>query len=165
VPLAVARNQTTLADAQREHLDYLLKASGPLIGATVAGAVLQMRPQALRSIASKSGFPRRAAIIDGVTVWRRTDIEAYRLGKRDFAGDHDYLQDEVLASTDIALLVGLKQPRVWTYVHQERWDRVPPPAGNCGMKLYWFRADVDRWLPTRSVSGSPAAPKKRQKRP
>jgi hypothetical protein len=65
-----------------------------------------------------------------------------------------------LASTadELAKRFGVSVALVHQRVGLCRWELIPPPLGRAGSRLYWSRADVERWFVERErqVEGSNA---------
>jgi len=147
---AVARGEKTLADARAERLADQLAESGPLVGHIVGASLLEMSPQTFEKYRGRTGFPRPVAIVGRRPLWRRSDLEAWRDGKRrDFGAEEGELQDAVVGAAEIAALTGMSVELLRSRVAEERWDTVPRPAGTTAMRLYWMRDEVERWARER----------------
>ena len=146
---AVARREKTIEDARRERLDELLADSGPLVGGNLAAWMLDKTPSNFEKYRQRQGFPRPVARLSGGPLWRRSDIEGWRDGKRDFTDEEGALQGEVVDSAEIAERVGLPDSQMRNRVYEERWDLVPKPAGKAARRVYWLSEDVERWLAAR----------------
>ena len=59
------------------------------------------------------------------------------------------MQKEFFSSEHVAVVADLPEEQVRNKVYDERWDRVPPPAGKAARRIYWERAAVERWYAER----------------
>lgn len=159
--LAVARGESTLEEAQQQRLDELLAESGDYVGLTAAGWLLGISAGHAYKHTHKTSFPPYAARVNGDRLWRVADIKAYRDGQRDWNHAAGCLDHELVGSDHVEALTGLPRDQVRSRVYDERWDRVPKPAGKAARRLYWLRGEVEQWErkheEEREQAGEPVA--------
>jgi len=143
--LEVARGTKTLEEARAEALSARLAEAGPLVGAQLAGWMLgRHRSGAYTKLPD---YPQPVVQMFGLNwLWRRSDIEAYGQGCRDFDHERSELQGQYVNSHEIAARLGITQNAVRSRIDLFKWHRVPRPAGKAGKHHYWWRSEVERWF-------------------
>jgi predicted DNA-binding transcriptional regulator AlpA len=137
--IAAARGEVDIEQRAAERLRSLLDEAGPLIGIGVVARLLGTVPSVIVKYASRSTFPRSVATVEGDRVWLRSDIEAYRDGRRFPRRTENEWQDRLMDSSEIAGRLGISRDRVRSLIYEERWDRIPRPAGKVSRRYYWLR--------------------------
>jgi len=146
--LDVARGMKTLEEARAETLTARLAAAGPLVGSQLAGWMLGMHRGG--AYTRRPDYPKPVVQMFGSNwLWRRSDIEAYGAGQRDFDHPQGAMQAEYVDSHEIAERLGITPNNVRVRVDNFEWLRIPKPAGKAGKYLYWFRAEVESWFVER----------------
>lgn len=152
--LAVARNEKSLEETQKQYLAELLDEAGPLVGFVLAAWYLAISPHG-HGGRVPPGFPQPVVRFGKHNwVWRFTDIKAYKRGKRNFTRERGELQEDYVTSRDLAGLLGVHRDTIRSRLHRhlKEPDILPPPAGRAGRHLYWERAQVNRWMETHTLS-------------
>ncbi len=93
------------------------------------------------------GFPRPIMWWSGAH-WAKSDIRAYREGRRFHGQGERSIRDEYMDATEVADYIDLERPKLMQRVTAAKPDyyKVPPPAGKTGRAYYWKRAEVKSWL-------------------
>ncbi len=147
--LAVARDEKTLEEAQQQTLTTYLSESGPLVGHWLASWVLGVSGHKYGH-GLPPGYPEPVVCLGKTNwLWLLSDIRAYGEGRRDFTHARGHLQHSYVDSDEIAeklnVSLGTLNSRL-VKAARKGWDKVPPPAGRAGKRLYWERAVVERWF-------------------
>jgi hypothetical protein len=145
--LAVARNEMTLEEAQKQTVDEQLSESGPLVGLHLASWILGT--SADKRVTSRPGYPEPVVCLGKSNwLWLLSDIRAYGAGKRDFRHSRGHLQRTYMDSTELAEWFEINYASLQQRINADGEARgiVPPRMGRAGKRLYWERAQVERWL-------------------
>lgn len=140
--LRVARGEADLRDLQLERLEQ----------ATVQGFVTLQYIVLREGISTanaqqwtrRPGFPEPAFVVKDARVWYRDQVDAFLDGRPlPRHRPHD-LSARVVGYDWLEKALGRSGLR--NYVHHERWDLIPPPAGTIGQRHFWWKRDVERWM-------------------
>lgn len=141
----IAEGKRELAEVQVQALSSALADAGPLIGHHLASWLLGRSVNGRHR--HKRGYPAPVAQLGKSScLWLRTDIEAWKAGRRDFTHEPGVLQHEYLGREELAERLQITLVTLRQRVQAELWKRTPQPAGRAGKSLYWSRAEVERWF-------------------
>jgi predicted DNA-binding transcriptional regulator AlpA len=144
----------TLADdldtAQREYLEDLTTASGPLrlVGVTGVALICGVRKAQAGVVARSEGFPAPAALLRRSHIWYRDEVEAYHQGK-EVRRRESSLQAQILDSAEVCKRLNVAIGTLTAGIHARKpW--APQPTGAVSTSLYWLRDDFEAWFRTRT---------------
>jgi predicted DNA-binding transcriptional regulator AlpA len=152
--LRVARGETRLEHEQQESLAAKLAATGPLVGTDLAARMLGVNRNDLVKLPD---HPQPVAVLGSKPLWLRSEIEAYKAGKRVFRHERGSQQGDWVDTSGLAERLGVAQRSVARWVENSRWHKVPRPAGMTADRRYWRRREVDQWLRERAESTAEAS--------
>jgi predicted DNA-binding transcriptional regulator AlpA len=137
-------------------LTRTLAAAGPLVGATIVARMLGLNRKAVYG--RRLELPQPVVVFGKTPMWRRSDIEAWGRGQREFTHKRGALEKEYVSSDELAKRLGISVALALQRVGLCRWELIPPPVGRAGSRLYWSRDGVERWFVERErqVEGSNA---------
>jgi predicted DNA-binding transcriptional regulator AlpA len=125
--------------------DEVLASRGDLLSRTMVTVVLDLPPESEEM--DDDGFPRPIMWWRG-EHWAKSDIRAYREGRRFHGQGERSVRDEYMDATEVADYIDLERSKLVQRLKAAKPDyyKVPPPAGRTGKAYYWKRADVKSWL-------------------
>jgi predicted DNA-binding transcriptional regulator AlpA len=150
--LRIAKGDGDLADELQSAIAEATKDEAePLVGLTAMALILGRSKQHAADWLARDDFPKPVARLVGKRVWLKEDIEAVRNGesfpKREpYSMQHLYMDQE-----GIEQILGKPYSSWGNKISQQRWDKVPKPAGRHARTYYWLRSEVYDWLARRDA--------------
>lgn len=143
--LTVAREEATLEDARQAYREEVLASRGDLLSRAMVRVVLDLPPDGDEM--DDDGFPKPIMWWRG-EHWAKSDIRAYREGRRFHGQGERSVRNEYMDATEVADFIGLERSKLLGRVGQRKpnYYKVPPPAGRIDNAHYWKRAEVKSWL-------------------
>jgi hypothetical protein len=149
----VAKRDLSLADAQERELERLKSENGEFVGCGAVALIHGVTFSGVGAVTRGDGFPNLAFVIQRGRIWHLSDVEAHHGGEPFPDRAPGGLQHQVMTTSDISRLCGLRPDAVRDAIYRGR-PTVPKPAGRVMGTHYWFRVAVEAWADS---TGSQAA--------
>jgi hypothetical protein len=143
--LSVAREEATLEDARQAYREEVLASKGDLLSRAMVMVVLDLPRESDEM--DDDGFPRPIMWWNGVH-WAKSDIRAYREGRRFHGQGERSVRNQYMDATEVADYIDLGRSKLMERLKAAKpnYYKVPPPAGKTGTAYYWKRVEVKSWL-------------------
>jgi hypothetical protein len=149
--IRVARRETTLAQASKQELAEALPAvldAKTLVGLPQLSRIFKASTQVVTELTtSDPRFPVPVAHIDGRDAWLYEDVKLYRRNLATPKRAEDEYQRSFISLSELLPLLKRQEQAVRRAIRKQAWARVPPPEGELGTGIYyWRREKAEAWI-------------------